>query len=403
MHPPSRPTPVVLLASVLKPVDDTRMCEKFGRTLAAAGYEVHIAGRAGNSVTAQQGIGLHPVFSGHRLSLGRLAAQWRYWQLLRHLRPGLVIVHAPEVLPATLLWQLLGSGRRFMYDVRENYALNISTQQVYRGWLKRLLAAGVTFIEKAAARRAAGVLLAERSYAAELGYLPPQRTVVLENKYIAPPSSVRPGPRAWPVCLPPREQPLRLLFSGTLSTLTGVFDAIRFAEQLRGVWPKLQLTVIGYCQQPHELQRLQQLASDNSPWLTLIGGAEPVPHEAVVAAIGRHHLGLLPYRPHPSSWRCIPTKLYEYMANCLPVLIPPNPLWTIEIGRYSAGHVVDFGETLPAAQLEQLANKLIDKKYYPAGPVADALWQTEAPRLLAAVAAALPPPRAATSHLGAAL
>ncbi|WP_160328194.1 glycosyltransferase [Solirubrum puertoriconensis] len=404
MHPPSRLTPVILLASVLKPVDDTRMYEKFGRTLAEAGYEVHIAGRASKLGTPPpEGIQLHPLFSGYRLSLGRLAAQWRYWQLLRQLRPDLVVVHAPELLPATLLWRWLGAGRSFIYDVRENYALNIRTQHVYRGGLKRLLAAGVAFIEKAAVRRAAAVLLAERSYAEELQYLPPQRTVVLENKYVAPPGTDQSAAKDWPVSLPPREQPLRLLFSGTLSALTGVFEAIRFADQLRGAWPKLQLTVMGYCQQPQELYRLQQIVAANSSWLTLVGGAEPVAHTAIIAANGQHHLGLLPYQPHPSSWRCIPTKLYEYMANCLPVLIPPNQLWHAEIHRHSAGLVVPFGEALTAAQLTELATELISEKYYPAGPVAEAMWQTEAPRLLATVAAGLPPPPAATSHLGAAL
>ncbi|WP_162910551.1 glycosyltransferase [Hymenobacter oligotrophus] len=403
MHPSSRPAPVVLLASVLKPVDDTRMYEKFGRTLAEAGYAVHIAGRASKVGAPPAVIGLHPIFSGYRLSLGRLAAQWRYWQRLQQLQPDLVIAHAPELLPATLLWRWFEPKRAFVYDVRENYALNIRTQQVYRGWLKRLLANGVAAIEKAAMRRAAAVLLAERSYAEELGYLPRQHTLVLENKYVAPPNASLPAAARFPISLPPREQPLRLLFSGTLSTLTGVFDAIRFADQLRTVWPRLQLTIIGYCQQPAELQRLQQLASANHSWLTLIGGAEPVPHAAIVAAIGQHHLGLLPYQPHPSTWRCIPTKLYEYMANALPVLIPPNQLWATEIRRLSAGCVVLFDALLNADELEQLACALINEKYYPAGPAADALWQSEAPRLLAAVAAALPPPRAATSHLGAAL
>ena len=75
---------MVLLASVLKPVDDTRMRGKFAETLLSRPHtQVHVAGRA-----AQAGrpdhvhggasrISQHGIFTGSRLSLDRLRAQWR--------------------------------------------------------------------------------------------------------------------------------------------------------------------------------------------------------------------------------------------------------------------------------------------------------------------------------------
>ncbi|GAB3825874.1 glycosyltransferase [Hymenobacter jeollabukensis] len=373
---------------MLKPTDDTRMYEKFGRTLAAAGYLPIIAGRGAGPtpIVTAEGIIQVELFHGHRLGFSRLLAQWEYWRLLRKMKPELVIVHAPELLPLTLLWHRR-TGRPFLYDVRENYALNIRTQQVYQGGIKRLLARAVTWVEARAARRAAAVLLAERSYADELPWLPAGRTVVLENKY-APPSAEQPHSysRA-PLNLSTTAEPLRLLYSGTISALNGVFDAIELARQLRAVWPGLTLTVIGYCQQPAELAQLRQLAAEHSAWLRLIGGAEPVPHAAIVAEIGWHHLGLLPYREHPSSWRCLPTKLYEYLASGLPVLIPPNPLWAAEVQRHEAGLVVDFRQ--PQLDAPALARQLSGRRFYPQGPVAAARWDSEAPRLLAAVRAAV--------------
>ena len=88
-----------------------------------------------------------------------------------------MIVHAPELLPLTLLWQWLGKGRQFIYDIQENYALNVSTQRVYRGLVRRGLAAGLRWVQGLAASRAAAVILAEASYADELPFLtalPPQ-------------------------------------------------------------------------------------------------------------------------------------------------------------------------------------------------------------------------------------
>jgi glycogen(starch) synthase len=375
------PSPfVVLLASVLKPVDDTRMRGKFAETLRERpGTTVHIAGRASQRASDSAGIHLHPIFVGTRTSPGRLAAQWRYWQLLRRLRPNLVIVHAPELLPLTLLWQRLGRGRKFLYDIRENYALNVSTQGVYQGWTKRWLAAGLRRVETWAARHASGLLLAEESYAQELPFLqelPPERVVILENKYQPAPGETlptRPRPRPAP------HEPLQLLFSGTISELNGIWEAVAFTRALAAAWPGgAHCTIIGFCQQPDLLPQIQAAVGGQPELFTLIGGAEPVPHAAIVAEIGRSHLGLLPYRPHPSTERCRPTKLFEYLAQGLPVLIPANPLWAALVQQHGAGLVADYAYPAQAAAVRA---QFASRSFYPGGPPADAQWASEGKKL----------------------
>ncbi|WP_048825835.1 glycosyltransferase [Hymenobacter sp. DG25B] len=372
----SRRIRTILLASVLKPLDDTRMYEKFGRTLAEhPNMRVHVAGRAAPMPPhAPANLHAHILLSGTRLSLARLQAQRRYWQLLQHLQPDLCIVHAPELLPLTLLWRALGHNRRFIYDVRENYALNIKTQRVYPAWLRGLLAAAVRGMETLAARFAARIILAERSYAEELPFARPDRTIVLENKY-QPLGQVL--TRATPVRLVPG-QTLELLYSGTISELNGVFEAIAFTLSLRKVWPEAHLTIIGYAQQQELLLRLQAAIAATHGAVTLVGGATPVPHAQVVAAIGRSQVGLLPYHSHPSSWRCIPTKLFEYLALGLPVAIPNNALWGALVARHQAGIVVDFTDASKAAEVR---NQLLSGVFYPAGVPADAFWAAEGAKL----------------------
>jgi len=383
----SRPlisTPLILLASVLKPVDDPRMTGKLARTLAVMGIRVAVAGQASRVPASTPATGAainqHPIFRGGRLSWARLAAQGRYWRLLRRRRPALVIVGAPELLPLTLLWQRLGRGRVFLYDIRENYALNVRTQGVYGGLVRQALAAGLRWVEGRAARAAAAVLLAEASYADELPFLwalPAGQVLVLENKYQPAPDEVLPTTAR---ARPAPTEPLRLLYSGTISVLNGVREAVALTRALRGVWPGgAELTIIGFCQQPDLLVELQAMAAE-AGWLTLIGGAELVPHGRIVAEIGRAHLGLLPYQPHPSTWRCRPTKLFEYLAHGLPVLVPDNPLWTELVNTHGAGLTVDFGA--PEATTERLARALPTAAFYPAGPPTDAvLWAGEGKKL----------------------
>jgi glycogen(starch) synthase len=376
----------VLLASVLKPVDDTRMRGKFAETLRQRpAVQLHVAGRGTGDdlhyafAEAFTQVMHHAIFWGSRLSPNRLTAQWRYWRLLQVLRPALVIVHAPELLPLTLFWQALGQGRKFLYDIRENYALNVSTQRVYQGLTRRWLAAGLRWVEAAAARRASGILLAEASYAAELPFLaalPADRVVVLENKYQpVPGEALATQPRP----LPTPNEPLRLLYSGTISVLNGVWEAIALAEQLRHAWPGgVRLTIIGFCQQPELLRQLQKKAAENSGWLALTGGQQPVAHAEIVAEISRHHLGLLPYRPHPSSERCRPTKLFEYLAHGLPVISSPNALWQVLLEAHGAGLQLDFGQPIDGLAL---VAHLQHRVFYSNGVPTDVLWTEEGKKL----------------------
>ena len=359
---------------------------KFAHTLLERPYTyVHVAGRGplgratgndGEPLRVQQ----HGIFTGSRLSLGRLAAQWRYGQLLRRLKPNLVIVHAPELLPLTLLWQRLGRGRKFLYDIRENYALNVSTQQVYQGLVRRGLAAGLRWVEGLAARRAAGVMLAEESYANELPFLkqlPSHRVLVLENKYQPapgelPPTRSRPHPQ-------PHEA-VQLLYSGTISVLNGIWEAVALTQALAAAWPGgAHCIIIGFCQQPELLRQLEEIVARQPGLFTLIGGAVLVPHAAIVAAIGRSHLGLLPYRPHPSTARCRPTKLFEYLALGLPILIPRNWLWAKTMSRYGGGMML---ELTPADEAAARVRQWLEKcRFYPHGLPQEALWAPEGKKL----------------------
>ena len=387
IHPSGSPIRIILLASVLKPLDDTRMYGKFACTLAARpGTTVNVAGRQASPPPTPANLHLHTLLAGTRLSWARLGAQRRYWQLLQRLRPDLVVVHAPELLPLTLLWQRLAPNRRFLYDIRENYALNVSTQRVYGGFTRRWLAAGLRWVETRAARRAAGLILAEESYAQELPFLdalPANRVVTVENKYQPAPGEV---PRNQPRPLPAAHEPLRLLYSGTVSELNGIHQALELAEELHHRRPGgVLLTVIGFCQQPILLRTLHQLQQTNPPWLRLlVHGATPVAHSAIVTEIQQSHIGLLLYQPHPSSERCRPTKLFEYLAHGLPMLVPPNPLWEASIRRYEAGLVVDLHSIPEAATALLAVTELPDRAkshFYPRGIPDEAFWASEGIKL----------------------
>jgi len=360
----------ILLASLLKPVSDPRLYEKIGKSLAKRPeLEVHVAGFA-VAVPPQEkipNITLHPIFHFKRLSLGRLSAQRRFWQLLIRLKPAVVVVATHELLLLSNIYCRRFSAK-LVYDVQENYFLNLSTQGVYRNGVSTLLARAVRGIEKAVAPDISHFFLAEASYAQELPFLGDRYSIV-QNKY-APPEHQPLIRKALPVNLR-GQAPLRLLYSGTISKLYGVLEAIAFINALRQ-WVPAELTIIGYCADAAFLQEVKARVAP-FPFITLIGGDAVVPHHQILEQEQSHHIGLLPYRPHPSTFRCVPTKLFEYQANGLIVVAQENEIWGSILHNNSTGFFHDFS----APPTQAVVRQLLEQMFYPNGIPEDVFWNQE--------------------------
>ncbi|RAU81988.1 glycosyltransferase family protein [Pontibacter arcticus] len=362
----------ILLASLLKPVTDTRMFEKIGLSLSQLpGTEVHICGFHTDFIPENSAVFFHPVFRFRRLSFGRITAQQQFYRLLRQLKPDLIIVCTHELLLPAALYKRKYSCK-LVYDVQENYALNLKAQQNYPPVLKSILAFGVRSMEKLLAKSIDHYFLAERSYADELPFLKPNNYTILENKYKAVYTLQQ---RQLPVSL--RNTPLQLLYAGTIAAEYGIFEAIIWAEKFYQQQPDITLTIIGYCAKATTWQRVLQ-ATKNKPYIKLIGGSEPVPHQLILAQIQQCNLGLLPYQPNESTFRCIPTKLFEYAAHGLPILIQENPFWNQLVKQYKAGISIDFATAGAAGVLNQLQQQL----FYQYGIPDDVFWKSEEQKLV---------------------
>lgn len=363
----------ILLASLLKPVTDTRMYEKLACSISTLpGAQVHVVGfRAPLPPDAPAQIQFHPLFDFERLSMQRLSAPALYRAKLKELQPDLIICCTHELLLASVQ-----HCRRhkvpLLYDVQENYSLNLLTQKNYLAPLRQVLAYLVRRTERLAAPHIRHFLLAETSYANELPFLQQGSYTIIENKYKQGITYTLPGT---PAQVPHR--PLRLLYSGTIADIYGIFEAIRFTEALHLQEPGTTLTIIGYSARQGTLLQVRQ-AIQNKPYIHLIGGDQLVPHHQIVEEISRHDLGLLPYQPHPSTFRCIPTKLYEYMAHGLPVLVQENPLWETIVRQETAGISLDFRKL----RLSELLPRIRQEIYYTQGIPQQVYWQSEEIKLL---------------------
>lgn len=369
----------ILIASLLKPVNDTRMFEKIGLSVSKlSGTQVHVVGYEAPLPLAPPNMHFHPVFNFNRLSFGRLKAQKTYQRLLKSIHPELLIVCTHELLEISRKY-CRKYGAKLIYDVQENYALNLTSQRNYPLPARAFLANLVRKTEKKAAPVVSHFLLAERSYAEELTFLQQGKYSFLENKY--KPETAYTSP-VTPVKL--AQGPLGLLYSGTIAALYGVFDAVALAEQLHALDESIRLTIIGYCADSQTLQQLRNLITNKS-YIRLIGGDTLVPHAQILQAISQSHVGLLPYHPNPSTEKCIPTKLYEYMAYALPMLVQHNPLWQSMVDANNAGSMIDFKSACPSEVLLRIRGQV----FYTKGIPVNIYWKSEELKLLSIVKALL--------------
>src|SRR5271157_277240 len=198
--------------------DDARVFHRACRSLANAGYEVHlVAASPAMGLYTDGGVIIHPLpsfpprVSG---SLRRMARRFRVARLANDLCPDLYHVHEPELLGPVI--DRAGSSP-VIWDVHESY-LDVLMD---RPWLPRWLRPSARFAwdrrERHLVRRCAGVVVATDLIAPRYRAIHDKVLVVANFPILSePPRAVPPSNRA-PSCV----------FTGTIAPNRGILQVIQ--------------------------------------------------------------------------------------------------------------------------------------------------------------------------------
>ncbi|WP_072355998.1 glycosyltransferase [Cytophaga hutchinsonii] len=354
----------ILLGSVLKPTNDSRMYEKIGESLSVLpNSEIHVAGYKSEQNDLKN-IRFYPIFSSARLSVLRFIAPWKFLFLAVKVKPHTIICSTHELLLVTCLYKIL-FGCKFIYDVQENYFYNILYTDTFPSFLKPVLAHWVKLKETVCKKQLDGYLLAEKTYQQELNGRIHEPALVLENKYQGA------CPNKLEIVKITEGNKIRLLYSGTIDTSYGVFEAIDLIIRLYLLDFRFELTIIGFAPNNRELTKVKNRIAPY-PFIKLIGGDKPVPHPDILSAIKTHDFGLLPYRFNESTTLRVPTKLFEYLLNHLPVISSHNKTWEEYIKKFNAGIIIPFSD-LPKATI--IKEQILNTEFYTQGNPAELIWE----------------------------
>jgi len=357
----------VAIASTLKPVDDTRMYEKLGMSIAESPrYEVSIIGFPTQRPVTHPLIRFFPLARFRRLSAQRAFAPWIIFRIIKSIRPDILIVATHELLLPAVFYKLL-FRKKIIYDIQENYFRNILFLPSFNFLLRPVLAVYVRSKEKLLAPFFDYFILAETGYEAELAF-PRKRKILLQNKMRRP--------RFVDVRKSNTDGLIHLVFTGTIADNTGVFDAINLAWKLHREDSRIRLKIIGYCALTRVLAAVKSEIRACT-FIELIGGDHLVPHEEIVQAIQQADAGIIAYRPNAATRNSLPTKLFEYIGNRIPIIVPDDSPWARYCEPFNAAIPIDFENPDEAGILQALRTKA----FYTVVSD-DVYWDAESPKLM---------------------
>jgi len=306
----------LLIASVLKPVDDIRHYHKIAVSIRKTNkYEIHIIANDSKNKSSWKNIIFHP-FKIKKSFIRRGLAQYHLLTLINKVKPALIIITAIELLPLTVLLKWF-YRYEIVLDLQENYLANIEFQHQYSSMAKMILKPIYKLVTAIFFRGVDEFWLAEKSYEPLVSNYRKDR-IVLENKSLVfNKENLKTGFD---------KNQINFLFSGTVSEYSGIRQALKTWQTFKEVYIESHLTIIGVCWDQGLTSWLKDISHKESK-IALFIDSLPVPHEAIEQQIKQADIGLVTYNPADDSANRMPTKCFEYASARLPYLIQANTNW----------------------------------------------------------------------------
>lgn len=322
----------IAILSNLKPCNEVRMYERFAISLAKTNkYAINIIGIASKKLPDNtHNIRFQQLQNTGRSFKNRLLSVVECYRLIKKVKPGIIISTTPQLLPALVFYKWLHRCK-IIYDVQEDYYQNLRHLDVYKFPKSWILSTLVRGLEKITQPWIAHFILAEKCYEQSLPFIESRYTII-ENKFADISVKGR-----------DKNEKLTLLFSGIISSYSGIYTAIDFYKKLKNHTDYVNFRIIGFSYD-ERIQKELSLLAENEVDVTLIGIDHFVDHEEIIREIKSADLGIVCHQYNKVSKNKIPSKLYEYCYLQLPFVVQKNTHWDKVGKEIGPAIAVDFKE-----------------------------------------------------------
>jgi len=308
-------------------VYDIRIFHKECKSLAKAGFDVTLiatASSANTETVCEDGVRIitlsKPRFRWERFT----KTLWKIYQLSKKANADIYHFHDPELITVGLLLRL--HGKQVIYDVHEDYPLQILSKYWIPKRLRWIVAKGTELIERFAIQFLSGVVAATPAICKKY---PPYKSVTVQNFPLLSEqlSDLQ--------TIPYISRPPRCVYVGSISFMRGAHEMVQAMEYipahlnarlvLAGIFTPVSLM--------NELQRLQSWQ-----WVEFVGWQA---RKDVNETLNQSRIGLVVLHPVVNYLESYPIKLFEYMSTGLPVIASDFPLWREIVAGAGCGILVD--------------------------------------------------------------
>ena len=299
--------------------DDVRIFLKISQTLTQAGYDVLLMAPGDKATVKPEGCGVTVHLTPRRSTrLSRLLGASLLWTKAHRLKPSIVHLHDPELLPAGIVLRLL--GHHVIYDVHEDYPRKVAEKDWIPTYLRPLARSAIATIEWVASRLFSATIAVTETIARRFNN---RSTVVVRNYPILEECTRSPDEEHH------------------------VFSYVGGLDELRGV--RSMVEAIGRVGAPSARLELLGTFSDQSleSWVTEQARRQPIDmlgwcdRATVARHLSKACAGLVVLHPTPAYEASLPIKLFEYMSAGIPVIASDFEQWRSIVQDNACGLLVD--------------------------------------------------------------
>ncbi|HKU66466.1 MAG TPA: glycosyltransferase family 4 protein [Candidatus Baltobacteraceae bacterium] len=311
---------VAHLTSVHRP-SDTRIAHRECATLSDAGYDVVlIAPGSGRGVP--RGVRFRGVDPPANRFDRVTRTMYRVYRVALAERADIYHFHDPELMLLGLMLRM--RGKEVIFDVHEDIPRDI----LDKPWIPRVLRRPTSIAAKAVLRVLqrgySGIVAATPAIAEH--YSHPRKVVVANYPCVEELAGKAQRPIA--------EREKCVVYVGEITALRGAAEMVNGAGALRGA---VRLLLVGPFEDPAVRERVRKL-----PGWKYVDYLGPRHRSDLPDLLSTARAGLLLMLPAENHYDALPTKVFEYMAAGLPVIVSDAvPLSANIVREHQCGLVVD--------------------------------------------------------------
>lgn len=280
--------------------------------------------------------------------------------------------HDPELL-MLVPYIRKKKGAIIIYDMHENFPESIKTKEWIPKFLRKFLAIFIKHIEKRLLAQLDGIIFAEKSYSKYYRDINvPKIEVYNYPIYIQRPISII------------RYNTIKLIYVGRVAEIRGIFQMLEVVKSLTADGVSVNLKIIGSAEETIKSQIEIFIQKHNLEGV--IEYFNYVDYSDIWEFYKNADIGLCLLHPVPNYLESLATKIFEYMAAEIPMIVSDFPAWNKLIYESKCGltvnpfHIDEIKESIlrlkedkEAQILGRNGRKIYEEKYN---------WNIEGEKLL---------------------